>query len=65
MLKRTGLFLATATLLAACATAPAGMQRAAPPAHATGAGIGGPVPATGAAPAAAPAAASAPEHRHH
>lgn len=59
MLKRTVLFLATATLLAACATTPGGMQRAAPPAHATGAGIGGPAGATGAAPALAP------EHRHH
>ncbi|SDE28251.1 hypothetical protein [Belnapia rosea] len=61
MLKRTGPFLATATLLAACATAPAGMQRAAPPAHAIGAGIGGPASATGAAPAAVPTS----EHRHH
>ena len=61
MLKRTGLFLAAATLLAACATAPTGMQRAAPPAQASGAGIGGPAGATGAA----PTAVTAPEHRHH
>ena len=63
MLKRTGLFLAAATLLAACATAPGGMQRAVPPAHATGEGLGRPSGATGGAPAATPDTAS--EHGHH
>jgi hypothetical protein len=63
MLKRTALFLAAATVLTACATAPGGIQRAIPPAHATGEGLGRPAGATGAAPAAAPEAAS--EHRHH
>ena len=63
MLKRTGLFLAAATLLAACATAPVGTQRATSPTHATGEGLGKPSGGTGAAPAVAPDTAS--EHRHH
>lgn len=59
MLKRTGFIFALASLLAACAGASGGMQRALSPAHASGEGLGGPTGATGAAPT------MALEHRHY
>lgn len=55
MRRLTALLLtAAAGLLAACAGAPGGMQRALVPAYATGAGLGEASPPTSAAPPAAP-----------
>ena len=60
MRRRTELLLAaTASLLTACAGTTGGMQRATPPAYATGAGLGGGSQAAPAAPSAAPG------HDHH
>jgi starvation-inducible outer membrane lipoprotein len=64
MLKRAAVLSGVAALLVACATAPGGMQRASPPSHATGEGIGSRSPASAeAAPAAPPVPPS--EHRHY